>query len=71
MLQLSLHRSVLGFITAVLTWVFCTKGCKKRTPSFVAFSDTQVNCLGFLFVVLFFSLFPLCVLMSCLPAVPS
>lgn len=28
---------------------FCAKGCKKRTPSFVAFSDTQVNCLFRLF----------------------
>lgn len=27
--------------------VFCAKGCKKHTPSFVAFSDTQVNCCFF------------------------
>lgn len=50
MFQLYLHRSFLGFITTVVTRVFCAKGCKKRTPSFVAFSDTQVNC----WVVCFF-----------------
>lgn len=52
MFQLYLHRSFLGFITTVLAWFFCAKGCKKHTPSFVAFSDTQVNCL-FCFLVFF------------------
>lgn len=47
MFQLYLHRSFLGLVTAVLSGGVCDKGCKKRTPSFVAFADTQVNCLVF------------------------
>lgn len=65
MFQLYLHRSFLGFITTVLTCFFCAKGCKKHTPSFVAFSDTQVNCRFCLFSGFFF--YSLRMLMSCLP----
>lgn len=67
MFQLYLHRSVLGFTTAVLTCLFGAKGCKKRTPSFVAISDTQVNsdfpC--FLFSVRAYELLSYSFLWSC------